>query len=107
MTFRAKPVVRRLRRPSWETRDRRNFYLNLGFGLAVVAAVVILGVAVALSYYNDHLASVGSVNGQTITKDELRERIAIESWRLDLAQRRVNTQAAGGQLTQSQAELQT
>ena len=74
MTFRAKPVVQRAQRPSWETRDRRNFYINLGFGLAVVAAVVILGIAVALSYYNDHLASVGSVAGQAITKDELRER---------------------------------
>ncbi|HET8785528.1 MAG TPA: peptidylprolyl isomerase [Candidatus Limnocylindrales bacterium] len=107
MTFRARPVVRRFQRPSWDTRDRRNFYLNLGFGLAVVAAVVILGIAVALSYYNDHLASVGSVDGQAITKDELRDRTAIESWRLDVARRRVNTQATAGQLTQAQAELRT
>ena len=38
MTFRAKPVVKRSHRPSWESQDRRNFYLNLGFGLVVVAA---------------------------------------------------------------------
>ena len=107
MTFRAKPVVRRFQRPSWDTRDRRNFYLNLGFGLAVIAAVVILGVAVALSYYNDHLASVGSVAGQTITKDELRDRLAIETWRLDVAQRRIRAKATAGELTQAQAELQT
>jgi len=107
MTFRAKPVVRRFQRPSWDTRNRRNFYLNLGFGLAVVAAVVILGIAVAISYYNDHLATVGSVDGQSITKDDLRDRTAIETWRLQIAQRRVNTQAAAGQLTQAQAELQT
>ena len=94
MTFRAKPVVRRFQRPSWDTRNRRNFYLNLGFGLAVVAAVVILGIAVAISYYNDHLATVGSVDGQSITKDDLRDRTAIETWRLQIAQRRVNTQAA-------------
>ncbi len=106
MTFRARPVVRRFQRPSWDTRDRRNFYLNLGFGLAVVAALVILGIAVALSYYNDHLAPVGSVDGQSITKDELRDRTAIESWRLDLEKRRLNTQAAAGQLTQAQAELE-
>jgi parvulin-like peptidyl-prolyl isomerase len=107
MTFRARPVVRRFQRPSWDTRDRRNFYLNLGFGLAVLAAVVILGIAVALSYYNDHLASVGSVAGQSITKDELRERLAIETWRLDVAGRRISTKAAAGQLTQAEAELQT
>ncbi|HSL77737.1 MAG TPA: peptidylprolyl isomerase [Candidatus Limnocylindrales bacterium] len=107
MTFRARPIVRRLQRPSWDTRDRRNFYLNLAFGLAVLAAVLILGIAVALSYYNDHLASVGSVNGQSITKDELRDRATIESWRLEIAKRRINTQAVAGQLTPAQAEAQT
>ena len=76
MTFRAKPVVKRAHRPAWETQDRRNFYLNLGFGLIVVLAVVILGVAAGLTYYNDHLASVGSVDGQSITKDELQRPAA-------------------------------
>lgn len=107
MTFRARPIVKRLQRPSWDTRDRRNFYLNLAFGLAVLAAVVILGIAVALSYYNDHLKSVGSVDGQSISKDELADRATIESWRLEIAQRRINTQAAAGQLTASQAEAKT
>ena len=82
MTFRAKPVVKRAQKPSWESRDRKNFYLNLGFGLVVAAAVLILAVAVALTYYNDHLASVGSVAGQSISKDELRDRVLIEQWRL-------------------------
>ena len=107
MTFRARPVVKRVQRPSWDTRDRRNFYLNLGFGLAVLAALVILGVAVALFYYNDHLAPVGSVDGQSITKDELRERAELESWRLEMAQRRIATQAAEGRLTQAEAEAQS
>ena len=47
MTFRAKPVVKRAHRPAWETQDRRNFYLNLGFGLIVVLAVLILAIAAA------------------------------------------------------------
>ncbi len=99
--------MKRFTKPSWESRDRRNFYLNLGFGLAVLAAVLILGTAVILSYYNDHLAPVGSVDGQSITKDDLRERADIELWRLELAQRRVQTQMVAGRLTQAQAELQT
>ncbi len=85
MTFRAKPVVKRAPKPSWESRDRRNFYLNLGFGLVVVAAVVILLIAVAATYYNENLASVGSVDGQSISKSELRDRATIEQWRLDEA----------------------
>jgi parvulin-like peptidyl-prolyl isomerase len=106
MTFRAKPVAKRAQKPTWESRDRRNFYMNLGFGLAVVAALVILGIAVAISYYNEHLASVGSVDGQSITKDDLRQRAEIEQWRLDVADRAIQTHAAAGRLTQAQAELQ-
>jgi parvulin-like peptidyl-prolyl isomerase len=107
MTFRAKPVVKRTHKPSWESRDRRNFYLNLGFGLIVAAAVVILGIAVALSYYNDHLVSVGSVAGKAITRDELADRALIEAWRLDEADRRIRTQTVAGHLTQAQADLQS
>ncbi|MGH2393836.1 MAG: hypothetical protein ACRDGH_10140, partial [Candidatus Limnocylindria bacterium] len=83
MTFRAKPVVKRAQKPSWESRDRRNFYLNLGFGLVVLAAVLMLAVAVAFNYYNEHLATVGSISGQAITRDDLRDRYIIETWRLD------------------------
>ena len=106
MTFRANPVVKRAQKPSWESRDRKNFYLNLGFGLVVAAAVLILAVAVALTYYNDHLVSVGSVAGQPISKDELRDRVVIERWRLDQATRRIATEKAAGRLTEQQAELQ-
>lgn len=106
MTFRAKPVVKRTTKSSWESRDRRNFYLNLGFGLVVALAILILLVAVALSYYNDNLASVGSVNGQAITKAELRDRALIETWRLNEATRRVRTETVAGRLTQAQADVQ-
>ena len=73
MTFRAKPVVKRSRNP-WETRDRRNFLINLGFGLIVVAALLILVDRGRLDLLQRHLASVGSVDGQSITKDELHDR---------------------------------
>jgi parvulin-like peptidyl-prolyl isomerase len=106
MTFRAKPVVKRARRPSWETQDRRNLYLNLGFGLIVVLAVVILAVAAGLTYYNDHLAPVGSVDGQSISKDEYTDRLQVEGWRLDEATRRTSTEVVAGHLTQTQGTNQ-
>lgn len=106
MTLRAKPVVKRTQRPSWESQDRRNFYLNIGFGILVVAAVLILAIAVGASYYNDHLASVGSVDGKAISRDELKDRVLIESWRLDEAERKIRTQTVAGHLTQAQAEQQ-
>ena len=104
MTFRAKPVVKRAQKPGWESRDRRNFYLNIGFGLVVVVAVVILVVAVAFTYYNDHIAPVGSVDGQSITKDELNDRVAIESWRLTETDSRIRTEKNAGHLTDAQAQ---
>jgi parvulin-like peptidyl-prolyl isomerase len=106
MTLRARPVVKRTQKPNWESRDRRNFYLNLGFGLVVLAAVLILAIAVAVNYYNEHLASVGSVDGQSITRDDLRQRGTIEQWRLDEAGRRIQTLLVAGRLTQAQADLQ-
>jgi parvulin-like peptidyl-prolyl isomerase len=107
MTFRAKPVVKRAHRPAWEAQDRRSFYLNLGFGLIVVLAVLILAIAAGLAYYNDHLASVGSVDGQSISKDELKDRMKVDGWRLDEADRRIATEVAAGHLTEAQGTTQT
>jgi parvulin-like peptidyl-prolyl isomerase len=80
--------------------------MNLGFGIVVVVAIVILVVAAALTWYNDHLAPVGSVDGQSITKDEFIDRYAIEGWRLRETQGRIRTQKQAGHLTDSQAEAQ-
>jgi parvulin-like peptidyl-prolyl isomerase len=106
MTFRTKPVVKRSSKSSWESRDRRNLLLNVGFGIVVVAAVLILLAAIGVSYYDQNLASVGSVNGQGISKAELRDRTLIEQWRLEEAVRRIRTQRVAGQLTDAQAQLQ-
>lgn len=106
MTFRAKPVVKREHRPGWEAQDRRNFYLNLGFGLIVVLALLILAGYVGLTWYNAHLASVGSVDGRSITKDEYADRYAIESWRLDEAEARIRTAVLAGHLTEPQGAAQ-
>ena len=106
MTFKAKPVVKRAQRPSWEGQDRRNFYLNIGFGIVVAAAVVILLIAAGLTWYNDHLSPVGSVDGQSITKDDFRDRFTIETWRLDESERRIRTAVAAGQLTDAEGQTQ-
>jgi parvulin-like peptidyl-prolyl isomerase len=106
MTFKAKPVVKRAQRPGWEGQDRRNFFLNIGFAIVVIVAVLILAIAAALTWYDDHLASVGSVDGQSITKDELRDRYEIESWRVDEAERRVRTAVVAGQMTEAEGQSQ-
>ncbi|MFZ5854831.1 MAG: peptidylprolyl isomerase [Chloroflexota bacterium] len=106
MTFRAKPVVRRAHRPSWETEDRRNLYLNIGFGLVVLLAVLILVAAAGASYYGDHFASVATVNGETITKDDLRDRVAVDGFRLDRSGSLVRDELNSGRMTQAAADQQ-
>jgi parvulin-like peptidyl-prolyl isomerase len=103
MTFRAKPVVRRSRNPL-DSPDRRTLLTNLAFAAVIVAAVVILLVAVAFNWYTSHLAPVASVNGQTITKDQLNDRIAIEAWRIREQTRRIQNLVASGRMTQAQAD---
>jgi parvulin-like peptidyl-prolyl isomerase len=106
MTFRAKPVGNRPHRPSRDGESRRNFYLNVGFGLATAAAVLILvGVAV-VTWYSQHLAAAASVDGQTITRDDFSERASVELWRLQQQVDRVNAALAAGRLTSAQAQSQ-
>jgi parvulin-like peptidyl-prolyl isomerase len=103
MTFRAKPVVKRSRNPL-DSPDRRTLLTNVAFALVIVAAVGILLAAVLFNYYSTHLAPVGSVSGQTITKDQLNDRVKIEGWRLQEQQRRIQNLVAAGRLTQAQAQ---
>jgi parvulin-like peptidyl-prolyl isomerase len=104
MTLRAKPVVNRPHRSSREGESRRNFYLNVGFGLAVVLAVLILIGVVAVTWYSQHLAAAASVDGQTITRDDFTERAQIELWRLQQQTDRVNAAVAAGRLTSAEGQ---
>jgi parvulin-like peptidyl-prolyl isomerase len=106
MTFRAKPVVKRSHRLGSNTRDRRNLYMNLAFGLVVLVAVVILGIAGGASWYGAHLEPVADVNGQSITRDDFNLRLKIESHRLDVSTRRLNTEHAAGRLTDQEWQSQ-
>jgi len=101
MTFRVKPVDRgRVSRDP----NRRSFYMNIGFGLAVVIAVLILVIVGGTKWYGDHLAAAATVNGQTITKDEFTERATVEAWRLTMQGARIQAEVSAGHLTQAQAD---
>src|SRR5258705_13477204 len=106
MTFRAKPVATRPSRPSRDGGSRRNFYLNIGFGLAVAIAVAILVGGAVVRFYSDHLAAAATVNGQAISKDDFKDAIQIELWKLQQQIARVNAAGAAGPLTNPPAEGQ-
>ncbi len=104
MTFRVRPVDR-----GRTSRDpnRRTFYMNLAFGITVVLAVLILIVVGATTWYNAHLAAAATVDGQTITKDQFRERYLVEQFRLNQLETRVQEELSAGRLTAAQAQSRT
>ncbi|HET7725841.1 MAG TPA: peptidylprolyl isomerase [Candidatus Limnocylindrales bacterium] len=102
MSFRARPVSGRTR-PTFgsDSPDRRNLFLNIGFGVVVVLSLLLLVLAWGLSWYNDHLAPAATVNGETITKDEFRARLEVDTFRLDLEGRRLRDRLQAGTIRET------
>ena len=77
--------------------------LNIGFGLTVVAALLLLLIAGGVAWYGDHLSAAATVNGQTITKDAYAKQLAINAFRVDYQSRRIRTLLAAGQMRTADA----
>jgi parvulin-like peptidyl-prolyl isomerase len=84
---------------TWAGRDRRNLYLNIGFGLVILLAALILAAAAFATWYGQHLSSVASVNGQAITRDDLTQRARVEAVRLDITSNRLQTEHSAGRIS--------
>ena len=104
MTIRVRPADR-----GRSSRDpsRRTFYMNLGFGITVVVAVLILVTVGATTWYNTHLAAAATVDGQTITKDQFLDRARVEQFRLQQLASRFNADVAAGRLTAAEGDSRT
>jgi hypothetical protein len=106
MTLRSKPAVKRTHRPAREGDHRRTLLLNVGFGVVTVLALLILGGAGFASWYGDHLAALATVNGQSISKDDFRERARIDSYRLDYHETQIRALLQAGRLDETTANAQ-
>ena len=106
MTLRARPVARRRGRAGWDSGERRNNLINLGFFLAIGISILILLGYAAWSWYDDHFGAAATVNGQVITKDDLRARIRVESFRLDYVESRIQTLMAMGRIDPADGQQQ-
>jgi parvulin-like peptidyl-prolyl isomerase len=106
MTLRAKPVGRRSGRFDRDGGDRRTFLVNLGFTLAIVLSLLILVGYAAWSFWDDHNGAAATINGVTLTKDDLRERFRVEAFRLNYTEARIETLKTLGRLSEAQAAQQ-
>ncbi|MBX3029935.1 MAG: peptidylprolyl isomerase [Chloroflexi bacterium] len=80
--------------------QRRVTMAFIGLTIAVVAVIVI---GVAWQFWDQHLRSVATVNGASISRDQWVDRAQLLSFRLDRADRRVTESVAAGDLTSDQA----
>jgi len=105
MTSRAKPVTRP-RKDRLEAGERRNLLMTLGFGIAIGFALLALLAAVGKTWYDDHMAAMLSVNGQTISRDFYRQANAVERFRLDQEEAQVRALVAAGRLSATDGDQQ-
>jgi parvulin-like peptidyl-prolyl isomerase len=106
MTLRAKPVVRGSGRSGWNSGDRRTTLLNAGFVIAIAISVLILVGYAGWSWYDDHFGAAATVDGTTITKDQLRTRAAIEDFRITYTENRIRTLENMGIISHANAQSQ-
>ena len=106
MTLRAKPVVKGPGRSGWNSEDRRTHLTNLGFAVAIVASILILLGYAGWSFYNDHFGAAAKVDGTAITRDQLRSRLAIETFRVSYTESRIRTMQLSGLVSDASATSQ-
>lgn len=106
MTLRARPVARRRGRAGWDSGERRNSLINLGFTIAIaVSALILVGYGI-FSWYDSHFGAAATVNGVVITKDQFVSRLRVENFRLDYIENRIRTLMAKGRITQDDGQQQ-
>ncbi|MFM2105254.1 MAG: hypothetical protein RL338_286 [Chloroflexota bacterium] len=105
MSLRPTPAARRPRQPI-DHGARRTLYVNLFLvGSTILGVVLLVGAGVA-SYWSDHFSTVAVVNGETLTKDDLRHRVLADTWRLQRLSSNVQNALSAGRISQAQADAQ-
>ncbi|MFI5259561.1 MAG: peptidylprolyl isomerase [Candidatus Limnocylindrales bacterium] len=74
MTFRTRTAPKPTRRRARRDDNRRAIYVTLSFTVAIAAALSLMGGVFVAGYYADHGATIAAVNGETISKDAVRDR---------------------------------
>lgn len=106
MTSRPKSVKSKPRRAAWESERRLQVVVTITFAVVIALGVLILGGAVALSYYNAHLLAVATVGGQPISRDQWLDRVNVLTFRLEAGEGRLREAVASGQLDSATAQQQ-
>lgn len=91
------------RRPL-DPEERFQRRVTIGFIALTVVAIVVVVVGLLWQYWDQHLRSIASVEGTSISIDQWRDRTNLEDFRLERQDRWVTEAAAAGELTAAQAD---
>lgn len=75
--------------------------MNIGFGITVAVALLLLAIAAGGAWYGDHLSAAASVNGQTVTKDAYANQLEINAFRIGYQEARIRTLLTAGRMRTS------
>lgn len=82
----------------WDDPTRRNMLMNLGFGLAIVAALLTLVVAFAANWYGQHMAPAIKVNDISLSRDDVERQARVNAFLIDYQRTRTRTLLSSGHL---------
>ena len=88
----------------WDDPARRNMLYNIGFGLAILAALLTMVIAGAVSWYNGHLAAAITVNNVTLTKDDVARQEKVNSFLIDYETKVTRSLLSSGHLWATDAD---
>ena len=83
---------------SWEDPARRNLLMNIGFGLAIVAALLTLVIAGAINWYGAHLAAAVKVNDVTLSQDDVARQAKVNTFLISYQTTRTHNLLSSGHL---------
>jgi len=81
MTFRTRTAPQPSRRRTRRDDTRRGVIVTLTFSLVILIAVSLMGGVLLSGYYTQHWTPVAAVNGETISKDAVRNRVELNKTR--------------------------
>ncbi len=82
----------------WDDPTRRNMLYNIGFGLAIVAALLTMAIAGAVGWYSGHLAPAITVNNITLNQDDVARQTKVNAFLVDYQTKLARTLLSSGHL---------
>ena len=79
MTVRTRYTPKTTRRRTRRDDSRRAVLLTVMFVAGIAVALSLVAGLFVANYYQDHVAPVASVNGEAISKDAVRDRVAVNT----------------------------